>query len=47
MYTIIGGAAFFLNKTTDIHHNINISTTGSTHLKSGQTLKKEKKSQGV
>ena len=40
MYTIIGGAAFFLNKTTHIHHNINISATGSTHLKSGQTLKK-------
>ena len=37
---------FFLNKTTYIHHNINISATGSTHLKSGQTLK-EKLTGGV
>ncbi len=29
-----------------IHHNINISATGSTHLKSGQTLK-EKLTGGV
>ena len=32
---------FFLNKTTYIHHNINISATGSTHLKSGPTLKEK------
>ena len=38
--------AFFLNKTTCIHHNIHISATGSTHLKSGPTLK-EKLTGGV
>ena len=37
---------FFLIKTTYIHHNINISATGSTHLKSGPTLK-EKLTGGV
>ena len=43
---LLWGAAFFLNKTTYIHHNINISATGSTHLKSGPTLK-EKLTGGV
>ena len=43
---ILWGAAIFLNKTTYIHHNINISATGSTHLKSGPTLK-EKLTGGV
>ena len=37
---------FSLNKTTYIHHNINISATGSTHLKSSPTLK-EKLTGGV
>ena len=37
---------FSLNRTTCIHHNINISATGSTHLKSGPTLK-EKLTGGV
>ena len=40
MYMIIVRCCFFLN-TTCIHHNINISATGSTHLKSGPTLKEE------
>ena len=43
---LLWGAAFFLNKTTYIHHNINIPATGSTHLKSGPTLK-EKLTGGV
>ena len=43
---LLWGAAFFLNKTTYIHHNINISATGSTHLKSGPTLR-EKLTGGV
>ena len=43
---LLWGAAFFLNKTAYIHHNINISATGSTHLKSGPTLK-EKLTGGV
>ena len=39
-YSIIVRCCFFsLNKTTYIHHNINISATGSTHLKSSPTLK--------
>ena len=42
-YTIIVRCCFFLNKTTYIHHNINISATGSTHLKSGPTLKEKLK----
>ena len=43
---LLWGAAFFLIKTTYIHHNSNISATGSTHLKSGPTLK-EKLTGGV
>ena len=43
---LLWGAAFFLNKTTYIHHNINISATRSTYLKSGPTLK-EKLTGGV
>ena len=48
MYTIIVRCClfFFLIKTTYRHHNINISATGSTHLKSGPTLK-EKLTGGV
>ena len=45
-YTIIVRSCLFLIKTTYIHHNINISATGSTHLKSGPTLK-EKLTGGV
>ena len=44
-YTILWGPAFFLNKTY-IHYNINISATGSTHLKSSPSLK-EKLTGGV
>ena len=33
----------YLIKTTYIHHNINISATGSTHLKSSPTLKEKLK----
>ena len=44
-FTIIVRCCFFLNKTTFIRH-IKISATGSTHLKSGQTLK-EKLTGGV
>ena len=43
---LLWGPAFFLNKTTYIHYNINISATGSTHLKSSPTLK-EKLTGGV
>ena len=44
--SIVRCCFFFLNETTYIHHNINISDTGSIHLKSGQTLK-EKLTWGV
>ena len=44
-YTIIVRCCFFLSTKQHIyiyiHHNINISATGSTHLKSGPTLKEK------
>ena len=46
-YTIIVRCCFFSQQNNIyIHHNINISATGSTHLKSGPTLK-EKLAGGV
>ena len=36
--TILWNAGIFFNKTTHMDHNINISTVGNTHLKSGLSL---------
>ena len=44
--TILWGAHTFLRKTRCTHHNINVSTIGNLHLKSGYTLQKRPR-QGV
>ena len=38
--TTLWGPHTFLRKTRCIHHNINVSTIGNLHLKSGSTLQK-------